>query len=550
MPNSCTGPVRSGAVNRTTKADNLELIVSRPGGSRVVQDYLSGEAAARDFYPLRFDEVSSFTRKAAEVDGRFDRTARERAADALTPSSDRAEARIEAFVSGDGYAVTTGQQPGLFGGPLYSVYKALTAVRLAEALERHVERPVLPIFWVASEDHDWEEANHADLIGVDNELKRYSVESPAGDRKPALHRIPLGSDVEAVLERFTADLPSTDFSGPFVDNIREGFAPGRTIADGFHSLLKMILGPYGVAFVDAADLRLKEASQPLLLDELRRSEEFEGVLRGTADRLEAAGYELQVPVLAGGVNAFLEGPKGRERLYRDGDGFLLRSSGEAVSFTDVVERCNEDALSLSPNVLSRPVVESQVFPTLAYVAGPGEMAYFAQLSAYFDAHGIAMPVIFPRYSATLIERKIRKVLDKFDVPLDDLRRPFHEVASDLARDDVPSEVKSALGKIRGAVGGGVGELTKAVGKVDPTLKGTVQAFRGQAFSALDDVEKKIMQAVKRESETKLAQLEKAQLHIFPSGKPAERVQSPMYPLTRYGAGFVQAAYDAFEVNLE
>lgn len=528
----------------------MELIVSRPSGARVVQDYLADEGTATAFYGRRFDRPDDYASKADEVDTRFDTEARRRVLDSLIVPEGYDRARLDAFVEEGGYMVTTGQQPGLFGGPLYSIHKAITAVRLAETLEARLGKPVLPVFWVASDDHDWAEANHADLIGIDNELRRYELAAPDPDRSPPLHRIELGEDADEVLKDFIDQLPDSDFSRPFLDVIRDGFRSGSTMPAGFHALLQRVLAPFGVLFTDAAHAGVKAASTELLLSELDRSAEMEEVLGSTASALEAAGYDLQVPIMDAGVNVFLEGPGGRERLYRDGETFRLRTSGEECTAADVRARAEADPTVLSPNVLLRPVVESAVFPTLAYVGGPGEMAYFAQLRAYFEAHDIAMPVVFPRWSATPLETKIGKVLRKFDLSLESLGRPFHEVASDFARDEIPPDVKAAVGELRGALGKGVGALQKAATAVDPTLKGPVQTMRTQAFAALDDVEKKVTQAVKRESEIALAQIEKAQLHLFPNGKPAERVQSPLYFLTRYGDAFVRDLYDAFEVNFE
>lgn len=528
----------------------MELIVSRPSGARVVQDYLEGEGTATAFFGRRFDQADSYVSKAAEIDRRFDRAARERVLESLIVPDGYDRGRLDAFVDQGGYVVTTGQQPGLFGGPLYSVHKAVTAIRLAERLETELGKPVLPVFWVASDDHDWAEANHADLIGTDNELRRYEVAAPDAERSPPLHRIPLGPDADDVLADFIAQLPDSDFSRPFIDVLRSGFATGSTMPAGFHALMQHVLAPHGLLFTDAAHDGVKAASTDLLLSELGRAEEVEAILRTTADALEAGGYALQVPIMDAGVNVFLEGAVGRDRLYRDGEAFRLRTSDEVLSADEVRARAEADPTTLSPNVLLRPVVESVVFPTLSYVAGPGEMAYFAQLRAYFEAHDVEMPVIFPRWAATPVETKIGKVLKKFDLTRDALDRPFHEVASDFARDEVPADVKAAIGQLRGALGKGVGDLQKAATAVDPTLKGPVQTMRTQAFSALDDVEKKVTQAVKRESEIALAQIEKAQLHLFPNGKPAERVQSPMYFLTRYGDDFVKALYDAFEVNFD
>jgi bacillithiol biosynthesis cysteine-adding enzyme BshC len=528
----------------------MELIVSHPTGSSVVQDYLAGRADAMTFYHRHFRDLAGFESKAVEVDERFGRSARERAVEAVSTPPRADASRLERFVEEGGYMVTTGQQPGLYGGPLYSIYKALTAVRLAEALESWLGKPVLPIFWVASDDHDWGEANHADLIGVDNELHRFELDAPSADRAPPLHRIVLGEEADEVLEAFLGHLPETDFSSAYADLLRAGFTAGGTLPGGFHTLLQDLLGRFDLFFTDAVDPAVKESTASLLVDEMGRAAELERVLRGTAAELTAAGYDLQVPILEGGVNLFLEGPAGRERLYRDGDGFRLRSSDTLLTRDEVMAARTDDPSVLSPNVLLRPVVESALFPTLAYVAGPGEIAYFAQLGAYFEAHGIQMPVVYPRWATTPVESKIRKILDKFAVDPDSLNRPFHEIANHFARQEMPDGVGAALGKLRGAIGAGTGDLQKAVSSLDPTLKGPVQHFRAQAFAALDDVEKKVVQAVKRESEIALSQLEKAQLHLFPGGKPAERVQSPLYFLTRYGDTFLDDLYERFTVNLE
>ena len=530
-------------------APPLELIVGRPGGGPLVRAYLDGDAGATAFFGRPCDSFASFSAKAREVDGRFDRAARQRVVESVIVPPGGDPSRLERFVAEGGYMVTTGQQPGLFGGPLYNICKGLSAVRLAEALEERIGKPVLPLFWVSSEDHDWEEASQASLVGVDNQVHTLTVRPPEGGGNASIHRLPLGPESAEVVRAFVELLPKTDFSGEYVELLTQAFRPGATIADGFHVTLQALLGRFGLFFTDGALPAVKRDSAPVLWAELERAAEMEGVLGRTARALESAGYGLQVPILEGSVNLFLEGPSGRERVYRHDGAYRLRTSGEQLSAAQIRARTAADPKALSPNVLLRPVVESVLFPTLAYVGGPGEMAYFGQLRDFFAAHGIEMPVIYPRWAATPVEGKIRKVLDKFGLDVGALDRPFHEVASDVAREEVPADVRAALGKLRGSIGGGVAELKRAATAVDKTLAGPVQQVAASANAALDDVEKKILQAVKRESEIGLAQLEKAQVHLFPSGKPAERVQSPFYYLARYGGTLLDALHDRFRVNL-
>lgn len=528
---------------------DLEIVVRRPQGSRLVRDYLQGDEPAVSFYGGRFSDLERFRAKAEEVDGRFDRDARALAAEALTPPEGADPQRLRRWVEDGGWVVTTGQQPGLFGGPLYGIHKALTAVRLAETLEARLGRPVLPVFWVASDDHDWAEANHVDIVDVDNELRHIEVAAPDPDRSPPLHRVELHASIRESLDAFTRCLPDTDFTPELETLLRSAFREGGTLPDGYAALMRGLLGRFGLYVTDAAHPAVKRASGPLLLDELDRSREREGVLGETARRLEAAGYDLQVPILENGVNLFLEGDAGRERLYRDDEGYRLRASGVLVSADEVRRRFEEDPRVLTPNVLLRPVVESAVFPTLAYVGGPGEMAYFGQLGDYFASHGIRMPVVFPRWAATTVESKIRKVLDKFGLEMERLQQPFHELAGEIARDEMPQDVRAALGKLRGTVAQGVAELQSVTRGLDPTLKGPVQHVRSQTFQALDELERKVTQAVKRESEIALSQLEKARVHLYPDGKPAERVHNVFYFLARYGVGFLDALHARFEVEL-
>ena len=249
----------------------MELIVSHPAGAPVVQDYLAGSAGALGFYGSHYADPEAYRAKADEVDRRFDREARARAVEAILTPPGGDPNRLRRFVDEGGYVVTTGQQPGLYGGPLYSVYKGLTAVRLAESLEARLSKPVIPLFWVASDDHDWLEANHADLVGVDNELHRFSLDAPDPDTSPPLHRVRLGADADALLDNFVSHLPDTEFSGPYVELLREGFTAGRTIPEGFHTLLQSLLGRFGLFFTDAAHPAVKEHSASVLVSELDRS---------------------------------------------------------------------------------------------------------------------------------------------------------------------------------------------------------------------------------------------------------------------------------------
>ncbi len=528
---------------------NVKILAGWPGGSPLVRDYVRGEPHLVRHFNGSFRDPASFREKAREVDLRFHRDARERALSFLSPAGPGAVEGLGRFVEEGGYFVTTGQQPGLFGGPLFALYKALSAVKLARVLEGVLDRPVLPVFWIASEDHDWPEVDHTHLLDVGNEIQAFRLPAQEGAPNRPLHRVPLAQGVEETIAAFTEALPRSDFSEAYLTLLREAFPPDATLPASFRTIMGGLLSHLPLLFVDGAHPALKEASLPVLFRELDQAEPHQALLVRATGRLETDGYHAQVPVLEGGLNLFFEGPQGRDRLYREGADFRLHRSGLRLTAQEIRDRAAGDPSLLSPNVFLRPVVESILLPTLAYVAGPGELAYYAQLRDFFDAYGVRMPVIMPRHSVTLIEAKVGKVLEKFHLAPEALVRPFHELAGEIARDEVPTAIREALGEFRGAVGRGAGALTKAVQELDPTLKGPVTSARNAAFAALDEAERKVVQAVKRQNETALEQLEKAQRHLFPLGKPQERVISPFYFLTRYGPELVDALLEAFVVDL-
>lgn len=523
----------------------MEILTRSISGSSIVGSYLSDGPEAGRFFPSGFPgDPRAYQASARKVEDRFTREDRVRLARVLRGGGGDRDARLKRFVEEEGFAVTTGQQPGLFGGPLFALYKALTAAALARRLEVLLERPVLPVFWVAAEDHDWEEVRRIHLLDPENELESVEIPIPVGREEAPLHRVALGSEIIRARERFLSLLPDSDFAPPWRTLLETSYREGETLPGAFAHLLEELLGPQGIFILRPEHPSLQAASLPVLLAEAEQAAEVESELLRRGQALEAAGFGLQVPLLPGGVNLFFEGPRGRDRLFRDGAGFRLRRAGESITLRELRARTEDDPALLSPNVLLRPVVESRLIPTLAYVAGPGETAYFAQTEPVFRAHGMAQPVIHPRLSAVLLEGKVQKVLAKFGLEVEALSRPHHEVASKVVREGIPPEVRAALGGFRGGVARSAKELEAAVRTVDPTLTGPVDHLRNQSFVLLGDLEKKVMQALKRENEVALAQLEKIRLHLYPTGRPQERVLSPFYYLFRYGPDLMERLAEA------
>jgi bacillithiol synthase len=530
----------------------LELLRNAPAAG-FAADYDGGAASLARFYAGHPHDLDAYRRKATEIGARFDAAARARLASMLKPVSPEAQRRLDAVVRGEGFVVTTGQQAGLLGGTLFTIYKALSAVALADALQDRLGVPVLPVFWVASEDHDWAEVNEVHLLDMANQLHRLELSDPsggdAGAPGPSMARRVLDERVLELMASIREVLPATDFRDPVLERAGAAYAPGVSVSDAFERFLRDVLADTPIATIQASNPELKRASVPLLRAELERGAEHEALLRARTEELAAAGYEPQVAIAAGAENVFYEGAAGRERLVRAEEGWVTRGRGIRLPREQALTELETSPERFSPNVLLRPVIESSVLPTLAYVGGPAEVRYFAQTGCLFTAHGVGMPIVAPRASLTFVEGKIRKVLDKFGLQLGDLALPEQELTRRIAADDMPEDVSATLKRLKSVLGEGFGSLAGSVKQVDPTLTGPVGSARNDAFNALADLEKRIVRALKAKNEVSLEQIGKARANLFPNSKPQERVLSPLQYLVRYH-DFVEQARMAIAYELD
>ena len=528
---------------------NIDILTGPARGARLVDDYHAGAAGLAPFFSGSPWDPEAYRRRAEEVAARFDRAARARAAGAMRPLGEGTAERLDAIVREGGFFVTTGQQTGLFTGPLYTIYKALSAIRLARALEAELAAPVLPLFWVASTDHDFDEVNHVDLLDAQNVLHRLELPSDPAAPPFSMARRRLGAGVESTLDALAQLLPPSEFTPRILDLARRAYRPDATVAGAFEELLAGVLASFQVVLVDPSHPELKRLAAPVLRDEVAHAAENEAALERQTARLVQAGYHAQVSVGGGAVNVSYEDDSGRERLVREDGSFLLRRTKRRLLESEVLALLESEPERFSPNVLLRPVVESALFPTVAYVGGPAELSYFAQTGCLFKAHGLEMPLVYPRASVVLVERKVAKVVEKHGLSVEDFRQPVRELAGRIVREEMPPEVAAAVAALRRSLDEGYESLVQAAQSLDPTLRGPLTAARNSSHVALREAEKKILSHAKARSASTVEQLEKAAVNLFPRGTPQERVLNVLQYLARYGPELLTAIADALPVAL-
>lgn len=452
--------------------------------------------------------------------------------------------RLDELFAGNALCVTTGQQPGLFLGPLYTIYKALSAIVLAERLQTRLARPVVPVFWVAGDDHDFLEAAHTYQVSASGDVLRLALP----DREPEapltpMYREPLGPAVLPLLEALWGELPDTEFRPDIEGWLARHYTPDATVAAAFGAALADLLGPFGLVVFDPTHRAAKTAMAPWLVRALEHAGPLDEALAQRAATLHRDGATAPVPVGDGASLVMLEGTLGRDRLVTENGAFHARRSGEHLTLTELMALAREAPERLSPNVLLRPVVEAALLPTVAYVGGPGELAYFPQCTPIYETLEVPPQIPVPRWSGRVVEARTRKVLDKYDLAPDDLTLPEGQLEQRLVRGDLPAEADASLSTLRAVLEREYDQLRDAAVGVDPTLRKPVESTRNAALAGVRDIEKRIVSHLKQRNETLVQQVARTRAALFPLGKPQERVLGIPAFLVRYGREFLAAALD-------
>lgn len=525
------------------------LSFDRLGGfSSLFRRYVAGGPTALRFFAHDFGDPAAL-RTATERAAALDRD-RETLADVLAGQNARwdnwdeaVRANVEALRDPASAAVVTGQQLGLFGGPLYTVYKAVTAVQLARQMAEDTGRPVVPVFWLAGEDHDFEEIRATVVLSGRDPVR---IALPPDDARTPVGRRVLGPEIDAALADLERALRPTAFTPHLLAALRRSYRPGATMRDAFASWMAHLFAGSGLVLLSVDDARLKRLAAPVFRQEIERPEETLARLTEAGEALLQAGFHQQVTPLPG--NLFLMEPEGRFTLDPDGDGFVLRGLDRRYAKAELLALLDAEPERFSPNVVLRPVVEDRLLPTAAYVAGPGEASYYAQLRGVYDAFGVPMPVVYPRASVTLVEATVRRVLDRYGLGVPDLDADIEALHRRFALDLSDHDIEAAFADALAQAGGAVDALKPLAVDVDPTLEQSAEATRAALRNALGKLETRVVRAEKRHHALVRERLEKAQSALYPTGKLQERALSALPFLNAHGPAIAAQWLDSLDLD--
>src|SRR6267378_1463284 len=427
-------------------------------------------------------------------------------------------------------AVVSGQQVGLFSGPAYSIYKALTAVQIAEELSQD-GIPAVPIFWMATEDHDLDEVHHTTWFD-NGKLVRFELPAGAENGLP-VGRIPLSAQIVPFVQE-AAELLANQGSDLLAQYLMESYRPEETYGSAFGKLFARLFAHQGLILMDPVDPGLHRVAVPLYQHALAERDVLNEKLLQRGKDLDRAGFDAQVKVTSRSTLLFHLADGARQVITASAGKF---QAGEKTWTRDeLVHMTHAEPENFSPNALFRPVVQDYLLPTAAYIAGPAEISYFAQSEVVYRHLLGRMPVMLPRAGFTLVDAKANKLLRKYGLSVEDVWSGSQDLRHKMERRSVSSALTKNFDRNQRQIAKMLSQLGKQIEKLDPTLKGTVERARKRIEFQIDKLRRKAGRA--QDQKTGLISTHEQYLEslLYPHKGPQEWELCLLPFLARWGAG--------------
>lgn len=423
--------------------------------------------------------------------------------------------------SGNSLAIVTGQQVGFLGGPLYTFYKIATAISVAESLtSQHKNLNFVPVFWIEDNDHDKQEAATAFLSDKTGQPTQFMC--PSDEKNPTnttVSSLTLSDSISTVLNAIEEQLPESDFAKEFINSLRQSYTIGAEWSTSFIGLLQKWFGNKGLLFIRSSDARRSGSFKDIILRELSSPDMTLSAVLKANELLLRNGYQPQAKPSS--VNLFYHSGMVRTKITTDNG---IYSAGDTKwTKAELTQEATDFPERFSPNVLLRSLCQDSLLPTYAYIAGPGEIAYLAQLAECYEQFGIRMPMIMPRHSATFLFANHQRLLEKSDKTLEFYLRPIAEIEQDLSADlddgvlaSLQTETNEAITKALHPIG----EFAK---QTDASLTGSFGSTQKAVQDSVETLLKKIKAAQKRQQQTVFDRTRTLTSFLFPEAKLQERV---------------------------
>jgi len=452
----------------------------------------------------------------------------------------RTLANIDLLGNENTVAVVTGQQVGICSGPLYTIYKTVTAIKLAEQLSAQFpDYNFIPVFWVENEDHDFGEINKVNVLNPAGDVQtiEYLFGGKPFERNPGpVGSIVIDSFIDNFFDRLQASFQESEFKLPLFTALRGYYRSGATLGAAFVGLMNQMFEDSGLVFLDPGNVELKKILKPVFQKEIAGLSKTSQMVIDTSAGLEEH-YHAQIK--AKSINLFMLHKGGRYLIEPRENDYSLKGTRQFFSKEELNSIVENSPELISPNVVLRPICQDAILPTIAYVGGPSEVAYFAQLKPVYEFFDVQMPVIYPRASVTIMEEKVKNILEKFQVDFTEIWSDIDPLLIRIAEQVSEVKVDVLFDQLHRRIHEAVAESRFGIQQIDPTLSGAIDSTLSRIESQLNVLKEKAQSAQQRRQEVTIKQIQKVAANIFPKSNFQEREFNVVYYMNKYGPDFVK-----------
>jgi bacillithiol biosynthesis cysteine-adding enzyme BshC len=445
-------------------------------------------------------------------------------------------------------AVVTGQQLGILGGPLYTIYKTITAIKLTSYLkERYDEYQFVPLFWLEGDDHDFDEVRSVNLLNESNELVKisYDDEIAEDEFRNSVGYMTIKNTITNFIETLDKNLRKTEFKPQLIEKIKSIYAEGKLLKQSFKEILFWLFDEHGLIIFDPQDIVIKNLLRPVFKKEIDDFRAHSEKLVNRSAKLEET-YHAQVKVRP--INLFCSNEEGRFLLEPVENVFRLKRKKKRFTYEELTDLLDKHPESFSSNVLLRTICQDYLLPTAFYIGGPSEISYFAQVFPLYEFYGIEQPIIYPRASATLLEKNIDNLLKKHDLSITDIFVNTEELKKKIINSISETSVEEIFGEVGNQIDLTFDKLKERLFEFDKTIADASIRYKQKAFSSLDELKSKAIEAQKKKHEITLRQIDKISNSLFPNSSLQEREFNFVYFYNKYGNEFLNKIFEELSIN--
>jgi bacillithiol biosynthesis cysteine-adding enzyme BshC len=446
-------------------------------------------------------------------------------------------------------AIVTGQQLGVVGGPLYTIYKTITAIKLANSLsQKYPDYNFVPIFWLAGDDHDFEEISSVNIINNDNKVQKISYNlNDDTEREPgSVGGMVLGENIEDFIASLSDSLRPTEFTQDIIGYLGTIYQKGKTITEAFSEMMFKFFDKYGLLIFNPQAEDVKKLLIPIFRQEIENYRVHATKLISVSAGLDEE-YHAQVKIRP--INIFVNNENGRYLLDPlENNEFRLKRKKVKFSKEDLLQLLESSPEMFSPNVLLRPICQDYLFATAFYVGGPAEIAYYAQITQLYKAFNLATPIAYPRMSATIVEKSVQALTQKYDLTVNDYfelkKEIFNKVASKISEFDIEGKFEVSENRISNIFD----DIKEYLTEIDKTLSEPVEKSKLRTLQYMSELKGKAESARLRKHESTLNQLQKSYTMILPNENLQERELNYFYFANKYGLGFYEYLMEKLDLH--